>query len=427
MTNETLPNYPQLAARIFNVPLLIAPSKLEVILSVLGPKMQFEGPSVRVGSQSISQVKKPYRIEDGVAVIPIRGTLVQRAMGLDALSGLRSYDQIRADFDEAMADRDVRAIVMDIDSPGGEAAGVFDLADHIYNARGDKPITAIANEQATSAAYLLASSADRVMATRTAYTGSIGVVTSHLDVSKATDRRGIAVTYIYAGKHKIDGHPFAPLPDDVRHNIQGNVNEIYDLFVDTVARNRDSEPDEVRTTEAAVFMGGAANDFHLIDDVKTFDKTLKQATERPGTGVAVGPQLQNEVTHMSSDKTPKLVTMPEEELENLLAKKRQEGYEASASDHRKLERERCKAITQSELASQRRALADHIAFDTDLSTEQAEAMFEAAPVGKSGPSLAERMRDEKTPNVGPDATVSDEQNKANTIVANFRAATGRSK
>ena len=92
-----------------------------------------------------------------------------------------------------------------------------------------------------------------------------------------------------------------------------------------------------------------------------------------------------------------------------------------------MERERCKAITQSELASQRRALADHIAFDTDLSTEQAEAMLEAAPVGKSGPSLAERMRDEKTPNVGPDATVSDEQNKANTIVANFRAATGRSK
>ncbi len=427
MTEPDILNYPQLAARIFNVPLLIAPAKLEVILSVLGPKMSFEAPALRLSTHDITPAKKPYRVEEGVAIIPVRGTLLQRAMGVDALSGLCSYAGIRADFDQALNDRDVRGILFDIDSPGGEAAGVFDLADHIYNARGEKPITAIANEQATSAAYLIASSADQVIATRTAYTGSIGVVTSHLDVSKATDRRGIAVTYIYAGKHKIDGHPFAPLPDNVRANIQGNVNEIYDLFVETVARNRGREPDEVRATEAAVFMGGAANEFHLLDDVKTFDQTLKQATERPSVGVAVGPQLIIEETMMPNDKPAKTVTLTEEQLETMRAEDREKASNVSMAEGRKLERERVKAILRSEPAAGRHDLALHIACETDLSTEQAEAVLEAAPVVKKGPTLAERMAQEKTPNLGPDAAISEDQSKANTIVANFRAATGRKK
>ncbi len=427
MTEPDILNYPQLAARIFNVPLLIAPAKLEVILSVLGPKMSFEAPALRLNTHDITPAEKPYRVEEGVAIIPVRGTLVQRAMGLEAWSGLRSYAGIRADFDQAVSDRDVRGILFDIDSPGGEAAGVFDLADHIYNARGQKPITAIANEQATSAAYLIASSADQVIATRTAYTGSVGVVTSHLDVSKATDRRGIAVTYIYAGKHKIDGHPFAPLPDEVRANIQGNVNEIYDLFVDTVARNRGRDPDEVRATEAAIFMGRAANEFHLIDGVQAFDQTLKQATERPSAGVAVGPQLNTEETTMPEDKTAKTVTLTEEQLETMRAEDREKASNVGMAEGRKLERERVKAILHSEQAAGRHDLALHIATETDLSTEHAEAVLAAAPVGKKGPSLAERMAQEKTPNLGPDAALSEEQNKANTIVANFRAATGRNK
>ena len=137
-----------------------------------------------------------------------------------------------------MADEDVSQIILNIDSPGGEVAGAFDLADLIYQARGTKPILAIANESALSAAYLIASAADKVYLTRTASVGSVGVMALHVDQSKAEEKIGLKYTAIYAGARKNDFSPHCPLSDEAFAAATEKVNATYDLFVKTVARNR---------------------------------------------------------------------------------------------------------------------------------------------------------------------------------------------
>src|SRR5688572_13557881 len=146
---------PHLAARVFNTPLLIQRAKLEVILGVLAPKFELQTlPPPQMGPPMPAPTLAN---EQGIYVLPIHGTLVQRAVGLDALSGLTSYVSIARRLDAALADDSVRGIVLEIDSPGGEAAGVFDLADKIRAASAVKPIWAVANDAAFSAAYALAS------------------------------------------------------------------------------------------------------------------------------------------------------------------------------------------------------------------------------------------------------------------------------
>ena len=146
-----------------------------------------------------------YDIEaGGIAVIPITGTLVRRTVGLEAQSGLTSYASLAEQVQQAVADPSVRAILLDLDSPGGEAGGVFDLADQIYEARQVKPVWAVTNEDAFSAAYALAASAERLYVTRTGGVGSIGVVAMRLDQSQADADEGLKYSHIFAGAHKND-------------------------------------------------------------------------------------------------------------------------------------------------------------------------------------------------------------------------------
>jgi ClpP class serine protease len=101
---------------------------------------------------------------DGIAIIPIEGTLVHKAYGMDAVSGMRSYIEIQQEIEDAATDPAVKGILLDVDSPGGEVAGIFELADTIHSARSAKPILSVANSNALSGAYLLASGAQRVYA-----------------------------------------------------------------------------------------------------------------------------------------------------------------------------------------------------------------------------------------------------------------------
>ena len=173
-----------------------------------------------------------------------------------------------------MADDDVGQIVLNIDSPGGEVAGVFDLADMIYQARGKKPITAIANESALSAAYLIAAAADHVYLTRTASVGSIGVMALHVDQSEAEKNAGLNVTAIYAGEHKNDFSPHGPLSEIAIKLAQAKVNATYDLFVSTVARNRGIPENAVRKTEAAIYTGEEAVSIGLADRIQSFNNLI---------------------------------------------------------------------------------------------------------------------------------------------------------
>ncbi|MGE0108255.1 MAG: S49 family peptidase [Bdellovibrionales bacterium] len=269
---------PHIAGRIFSAPLMISHAKLEVILGVLAPKFDRDCSALRATATAMDTVPKKTRnyeiTGDGVAIIPILGTLVRRTVGLEALSGLTSYAELSAQLAGAVCDPSVRAILLDIDSPGGEAGGVFDLADQIYAARQEKPVWAVANEESFSAAYALAASAERIYVSRTGGVGSIGVIAVHLDQSQADEDEGLKYTAIFAGDHKDDYSPHKPLADPARNALQKEVNRIYVMFVQCVATGRGLDAKTIRQTEASLFFGDNAVSAGLADKIGTFEMAL---------------------------------------------------------------------------------------------------------------------------------------------------------
>lgn len=266
---------PHMAARIFGAPLLIHRPKLEVILAVLGPRI---GLSESGAPLPVPVTRSPPVAEGGIAVLPIYGTLVRRAVGLEAASGLTSYQDIAAQLDAAIADPSVAAVVLDIDSPGGESGGVFDLADRVRAAAQIKPIWALANDMAYSAAYALGSAASRFFVTRTGGVGSIGVIAMHADQSVRDAKDGVRYTTVFAGARKNDLNPHEPISDEAHAFLKSEVDRIYGLFVDTVASHRSLTGDAVRATEAGVFFGNDAVTAGLADAVGTFDDLLSELT-----------------------------------------------------------------------------------------------------------------------------------------------------
>jgi len=258
---------PHIAARLFNTPLLIHRAKLDAILAVLGPRV---GWPETESAASVPAPRMPsVSRQSDIAVIPIHGTLVRRALGLEAASGLTSYQEIGDQIGRAVADPAVFGIVLDIDSPGGEAGGVFELAERIRAATHDKPVWAVANDQAFSAAYALAAASDEVFVTRTGGVGSIGVIAMHADQSRKDEQDGYRFTAIYAGSHKNDFNPHAPLSDDARAALQAEVDRLYGIFTESVAQHRGLTVEAVRETEARLYFGGDAVAAGLADRIGT--------------------------------------------------------------------------------------------------------------------------------------------------------------
>lgn len=270
---------PHLAARLFGAPLLIHRPKLDVILSVLGSRVglaDLSAPTGFVQPDRSAALADTGAAHSGIAVIPIYGTLVRRTQGLEAQSGLTSYAGITQSLETALADPSVAAILLDIDSPGGESSGVFDLADRIRAATAIKPVWAVANDMAFSAAYALGSAASRLIISRTGGVGSIGVIAMHVDQSVKDQQDGIAYTAVFAGDRKNDLNPHAPISGEAHSFLQGEVNRIYDLFATTVAKHRGMGVNTIKSTQAALFFGADAVASGLADDVGTLDDAIKQ-------------------------------------------------------------------------------------------------------------------------------------------------------
>ena len=268
---------PHLAARLFGVPLAIHRPKLDVILSVLGARVGLADLAAPVGYTPAARALGPP--SGKVAVIPIHGTLVRRTSGIEAESGLASYTGIAAQLDAALASPEIAAILLDIDSPGGESGGVFDLADRIRAASEVKPVWAVANDMAFSAAYALASAATRVFVARTGGVGSIGVIAMHVDQSVKDAQDGVRYTAVFAGERKNDLNPHEPISNEAHAVLRAEVDRIYDLFVETVARHRGLDADAVRATEAGLFFGPDAVATGLADAVGSLDDALTQLTQ----------------------------------------------------------------------------------------------------------------------------------------------------
>lgn len=214
--------------------------------------------------------------EGKTAVIPIHGILTKKPGAFDDFLGMTSYERIHKQIAEALENKEIETILLDVDSPGGEVSGVFDLADFIYNARAQKKIIAMANDDAYSAAYAIASSSEKVFVSRTSGVGSIGVIASHVDQSGFDERQGIKYTTVFAGSRKNDLNPHEPITSESLENLQNEVNRLYEMFSQLIARNRNLSVEAIKNTEAGLYFGKNAVEIGLADGVTIFSEFINK-------------------------------------------------------------------------------------------------------------------------------------------------------
>lgn len=257
---------------------VIHPDSLITILNIMDRKLAgeevdlaaygFEGNPDE--QQDTEQVVSP------VGVLNISGPIFPKATLLTQMSGATSIEALQQQFRSMVADPAITSIVMNIDSPGGMSDLVMEMGDEIFGARGTKPIVAVANTQAASAAYWLGSQADKFYVTPSGSVGSVGVYTVHQDKSKKDEQEGISTTLISAGKYKVEGSPYGPLSSDAKEHMQERVDDAYADFVGAVARGRGVDTEVVKEGYGNGRSYGAktAEAMGLVDGVQTFDSVL---------------------------------------------------------------------------------------------------------------------------------------------------------
>ena len=285
MTPE-LRNLPHIASMAFNEPLLLEPAYARVFFCALAGQLGITRLTdtvlgVTLGAEQMAEPlalfgddedmgPKParsYQVTNGIAVLPVSGTLVSKTRALQPYSGMTGYNGIIARIQQAISDPDVDGILLDMDTPGGMVAGAFDCADIIARMRDIKPIWALANDMNCSAGQLIASAASRRLVTQTARTGSIGVMMAHSNYGAALKTSGVEVTLIYSGEHKVDGNPYEKLPKEVRADFQARIDATRQMFAEKVAGYTGMSVQAVLDTEAAVFSGQESVDNGLAEQL----------------------------------------------------------------------------------------------------------------------------------------------------------------
>ncbi|MCO7736459.1 S49 family peptidase [Brucella intermedia] len=260
-------------------PWAIQREKLAVLADVLAARVAGDKLVTPEFAAAVSDARaKEIAETDGkVAVIPVYGVLADRMDLFSAMSGGTSYAGIKRQLHKALSNEDVKAVVLDIDSPGGSVPGTDELATEIRKLRGgEKPIIAQVNSLAASAAYWIASSADEIVVTPSGRAGSIGVYTAHDDISAALEKAGVKRTYISAGKHKVEGNETEPLGKDTLAYIQDSVNRSYGRFLQSVADGRGVTKSKVEDGfgQGRMFYSEALIDRGMADRIATLDETL---------------------------------------------------------------------------------------------------------------------------------------------------------
>ena len=419
----TMLNKAMLAKRISDKPLMMDPNEREFVVALLEASDSLAADQAFfMSSDSDVMGGKPYRIEDGMAVIPVQGVLLHK---FDAHypGWFTGYAYIESLVDQAAADPMVRKIVLDVASHGGEVSGCFECVGAIRAASMSKPVLAVVDGYAHSAGYALASAADKITMSATASVGSVGVVTMHVDYSKQLAAAGISVTYIYAGAQKVDGNPYAPLADDVKDRIQARVEKSYEVFVASVADGRRLDPEVVRGTEAGTFAGNEALALGLVDAVMSPREAfaaIKGALS--GSPVFNAPKGGSA---MSATQQQEPVAQPQATAEVDVNAVKAEAVQA--------EKARISGIVGCEEASGRASLASHLAFKTEMSVEQAKALLAAAPKEAAasqaaGISALDAAMEAAggTPGVGIDAAGSQaaDEDPVARILGNYQRASG---
>jgi signal peptide peptidase SppA len=320
---------------------------------------------------------RPYVVKDGILQIPVQGVLLHKfpySFGRWATG----YQYIERALARGLADPEVRGIALVCDTPGGMVAGCFECCDKIYEARGRKPIKAYASDSAYSAGYAIASSADSITVTRSGGVGSIGVVSTHFEYEKMLDRMGIKVTFIYAGKHKVDGNAYEALSDTAKKRMQNRVDKLYGVFTGMVSRNRDMDEGEVRATEALTYDAEEGIEVGLADKIGALDEELALfASEFAETGDEDMAVTQPNVTGKKPGSEENAATLSQADVDAAKAEGVAEGVEKGTND----ERARVTAILALDDAAER-PVATGMMIELGVSAEVAKEKLAKMPVEK---------------------------------------------
>lgn len=346
-------------------------------------------------------------VRDGVAILPVMGPLTKYANFFSMVSGATSYELLARDFTKALANDEVTAIMLHIDSPGGEANGVSEVADMIYSARGKKPIVAYISGSGASGAYWLASAADKIVMSDTAQVGSIGAILAYEKKNKKDVERVRIVS---------EQSPYKALdPGTENGNIRyrEKLTQLADVFISKVAMYRGVDKETVLSEygKGDTFMGVYGVTAGLADEIGTFEGVMQSIVQSSSTGgflvtdegesnMATSEKTSSAKSSAAASveqKTPEITAQFVADKHPAIADSfREEGAKASAS--------RIESILVSEQASGRAAVAMKLAFGTKLSAEDAIGVLEASPKAvesvSTGNQFAEVMKAAGNPDVG---------------------------
>ncbi|WP_338050534.1 S49 family peptidase [Pseudemcibacter aquimaris] len=346
-------------------PWAITPAGLETILDIAARQNE---PPEAVAAKLGRELQNTHRLEmrENIAVLPLVGPLFRYANLFTQVSGASSYELLAKDFTAALENPEVQAIVLNIDSPGGEVNGCAELADMIYEARGRKPVIAYASGDAASGAYWIAAAADEIVVSKTSALGSIGVVGVYQG-GKDTDT--VEVVSSQSPFKRLD-----PGSDEGRARLQKRIDAMAGVFVDAVAKYRGATAAHVQEYYGSgdVFIGGDAVSQGLADRVGSFEKLL---SELGGNGGGERMQASSSNSISPQEKNMDDIKSLREAYPDLTASLEQEAQGGGI----KAERDRLKEILSHTEAADRSELAKHLAFETDMTVEAAVALLSKAP------------------------------------------------
>lgn len=391
---QTLRDLPHIATMAFNTPLLLEPAYARVFFCALASQMGMASmqdsngellslaslssqPEMLLRDDAPRGTAKPYRVEQRIAVIPVVGTLVNKASYLNTLSGMTGYNALASVVQKAVSDPEIDGILLDLDTPGGMVAGAFDCADTLARMRSIKPIWALANDMNCSAGQLIASAASRRLVTQTASTGSIGVLMAHRNYARRMEKQGVEVTLIHSGARKTDGNEMEALPEDVRARLQAKIDTTRRHFAEKVSAYTGLRIESILATEAAVFTGAEALEVGLadevvlnIDAVSVMREALTSAQKTTVTGVS-----------MSTTEQQNTPTLPAASAEHPQPLADTTGIVAEAVQAAVVaENQRIMGILGCEEGKGREALASELAATPGMTVADARRILAASPL-----------------------------------------------
>lgn len=369
---------------VITAPWAIQPEKLIEIRGIYethlrGEKIDLKPIEAALG-RSLDNHSQGYEVTDGVAVIPVDGVIAKRMNLFTQISGGVSTDLLARDFRAALDDPEVEAIVLNIDSPGGTVDGTADIASLVFESRGIKPIVAFTDGMMASAAYWIGSAADKVyIGNDVTSVGSIGVVATHQDVSKAQEMAGVKTTEVYAGRYKRVASQYEPLTDEGRATIQERVDYIYSVFVNAVAAHRGvSEREALGMADGRIFTGTQAVEAGLVDGVSTLGAII--ANIRSG-GVSGNKNSNAKEKIMANEEKIETTETPVITIESIALNHKDiyadikalgydEGRKAGIEAGAKAEQERIQSVKE-QMMPGHEALIEGLMFDGKTTGEQA--------------------------------------------------------